>query len=138
MIELQALPALNASLNAASAAWLTAGWILIRLGRRKAHAACMTAAMATSALFLCSYLYYHAHHGVTRFQGQGLLRTFYFVVLTSHTVLAVVVLPMALLTFFRAVRGDLARHKAVARWTLPIWLYVAVTGVVVYWMLYRL
>ena len=138
MICLEKLPAVNASLNAVSAVWLVAGWILIRSNRRKAHAICMTAAMATSTVFLCSYLYYNAHHGATRFQGQGMLRTAYFAVLISHTVLAVVVLPMALLTFFRAVRGDLARHKTLARWTLPVWLYVAVTGVVVYWMLYRL
>ena len=132
------LPALNATLNAISAVLLVAGFIFIRLGRRKAHRNCMLAALATSSVFLVSYLLYHYLHGSTPFAGEGALRTIYFAVLISHTVLAAAVPPLALMTVYRALRRRFAAHAALARWTLPIWLYVSVTGVVVYWMLYRL
>ena len=98
----------------------------------------MTAALTCSALFLVSYLTYHAQVGSVRFQGQGPLRTLYFAVLISHTILAVVIVPLVLVTFVRAKRGRFDRHRAIARVTLPLWAYVSVTGVVVYWMLYRL
>jgi uncharacterized membrane protein YozB (DUF420 family) len=98
----------------------------------------MLSAFATSTLFLACYLWYHAHHGVTRFRGQGAVRGFYFTLLGSHTVLAGVIVPLVLITLYRALRQRFDRHRKIARWTLPIWLYVSVTGVVVYWMLYHL
>ena len=112
--------------------------MLIRRGRRDAHQKVMQAALACSAVFLASYLTYHAQVGSVRFQGQGPVRTLYFAILISHTVLAAAIVPLALVTFVRARRGDFARHRAIARFTLPLWAYVSVTGVVVYWMLYRL
>ena len=132
------LPALNALLNAASAVALLVGFWLIRRGRWRAHRAAMLTALALSAAFLTSYLVYHAQVGSVRFQGQGWLRTVYLSILATHTVLAAAVPVLALVTLSRALRRRFDRHKAVARWTLPIWLYVSVTGVVVYWMLYRL
>ena len=132
------LPALNAILNATSAGLLALGYALIRRGRRDAHQQVMQAALACSALFLVSYLTYHAQVGSVRFQGQGPVRTVYFAILISHTILAIVIVPMVLVTFVRARRGRFDRHRAIARVTLPLWAYVSVTGVVVYWMLYRL
>ncbi len=137
-MTLAELPALNASLNAASAALLAAGYAFVRSGRRRAHAACMIAALATSTLFLASYLYYHAHVGSVRFRGQGPVRTLYFTILVSHTILAVTIVPLVAVTVTRAARRRFDRHRAIARITLPLWAYVSVTGVVVYWMLYRL
>lgn len=132
------LPALNAALNAASAALLLWGWLLIRSGRREAHRRVMIAALVCSGLFLTSYLIYHAQVGSVRFQGQGAVRMAYFAILISHTVLAVCIVPLVAVTVTRALRGQFERHRRLARVTLPLWAYVSVTGVVVYWMLYRL
>jgi len=133
-----ALPLLNACLNATSAALLSAGWIFIRRKRVTAHKTCMVSALVVSTLFLVSYVAYHALAGSRPFGGQGWIRLVYFPLLVSHIVLAAAIVPLALTTVYRALRGNFARHVRIARWTLPIWLYVSVTGVVVYWMLYRL
>ena len=138
MIPLAALPALNAALNGTSACLLVAGFLCIRRKRVAAHKACMLSAVATSTLFLISYLTYHYHVGSVPFRGQGWSRPVYFSVLTSHSVLAAATLPLVLVTLTRALRGRFERHARIARWTLPVWLYVSVTGVLVYWMLYHL
>lgn len=132
------LPALNAGLNASSALLLLIGWRLIRAGRREAHKRVMVAALACSTLFLASYLAYHYQVGSVRFRGQGWIRVAYFTVLLTHTVLAMAVVPLALVTLVRALQARFDRHRRIARIALPIWGYVSVTGVVVYWMLYRL
>jgi putative membrane protein len=132
------LPAIDATLNAASALLLGLGFFFIRRKNIKAHKACMLSAFTTSALFFACYLTYHYYHGVTHFSGQGTVRTFYFALLGSHTFLAVVIVPLVLVTLYRAWRKRFDRHKRLARWTFPIWLYVSVTGVAVYWMLYHL
>ena len=131
------LPTVNAVLNATCAALLVTGWLLIRSGRRDAHQKAMTTALLCSALFLVSYLVYHARVGSVRFAGTGTVRTAYLAILLTHTVLAAAALPLALTAFVLARRGRFERHRRLARWTLPVWLYVSVTGVVVYWMLYR-
>ena len=136
-MDLSVLPSVNAALNAASAVLLVLGYTLIRRRAITAHMVTMLAACGTSTLFLISYLTYHAVHGSTRFQGTGAVRIFYFTVLTSHTILAVVIVPLVILTLTRALRGNFLRHARIARITLPLWLYVSVTGVVVYWLLYR-
>lgn len=138
MISLTDLPTVNASLNAVAAVLLVVGWRLIRRGRVRAHRAVMLSAFGCSVLFLVSYLIYHYQVGSVRFQGTGAVRTVYFSVLLTHTVLAALVPFLAAVTLIRALRARFARHKAIARWTLPIWLYVSVTGVVVYVMLYHL
>jgi putative membrane protein len=138
VLPLDAFPALNATLNGMSAGLLAAGYGFIRMKRVAAHRACMLGATLVSALFLVSYLYYHAHAGVTRFQGTGWVRTAYFVILISHTLLAAVVPVLAAIVLTLALRGRFDRHRRIARWALPIWAYVSVTGIVVYWMLYRL
>ncbi len=132
------LPALNAGLNATSAVLLLAGFLCIRAKRVQAHARCMVAAFCVSTAFLISYLVYHAQVGSVRFQGTGWVRPVYFAILLTHTLLAVTVLPLALRTLALAAQRRFAQHVAWARWTLPIWLYVSVTGVVVYGMLYHL
>ena len=133
------LPALNASLNALAALFLTAGYVLIRRGRRTWHKRAMLMALTTSSLFLASYVVYHVGIGGSRpFAGQGPIRVVYYAILITHVVLAMAVLPLALITTGRGLRSQFDRHVPIARWTLPIWLYVSVTGVVVYWMLYRL
>jgi uncharacterized membrane protein YozB (DUF420 family) len=132
------LPALNATLNATSAVLLTIGWILIRRGHWRRHRAFMIAAFCTSVLFLVSYLTYHAHIGSKHFPGQGAIRVVYFTILLTHTVLAVVIVPLILITLSRGLSSRFDRHRAIARWTLPLWMYVSVTGVVVYVMLYQL
>ena len=132
------LPALNATLNATSAVLLTIGWILIRRGRWRQHRAFMIAAFSTSVLFLISYLTYHAHAGSKHFTGQGTIRIVYFTILLTHTVLAVTIVPLVLITLSRGLSSRFDRHRAIARWTLPLWMYVSVTGVVVYLMLYQL
>ncbi len=132
------LPALNASLNALAAVFLVAGFALIRLRKRGAHRVAMLAAFGCSIAFLISYLYYHSQVGSVRFQGTGGIRTLYFTVLISHTILAALVPFLAAATLYRALRERFAHHRAIARWTLPIWLYVSVTGVAIYWMLYRM
>lgn len=131
------LPALNACLNATSATFLLLGYRQIRQKKIVAHRFCMSAALLTSVLFLTSYLYYHYHHGSTKFAGQGAVRLVYFAILLTHTVLAAAIVPLILLTLQRAFKGEFARHRLLARWTLPLWLYVSVTGVIVYLMLYR-
>ncbi len=133
------LPHLNAVLNSLSAAFLVAGYLFIRRRNVRAHRAMMTGALVSSTLFLISYLTYHfVFHGLTRFSGQGFVRALYLVILLTHTVLAAIILPFVLVTVARALRGDFARHRRVARWTFPMWLYVSVTGVIVYLMLYRI
>lgn len=132
------LPHLNATLNASSFILLTSGYFFIRRGRVMAHRNCQLLALAASILFLISYVVYHQHHGTTRFAGQGTARTVYFTILTTHTILAVVIVPFVIVTLRRALRGDFLRHRALARWTLPMWLYVSITGVLVYLMLYHL
>jgi putative membrane protein len=132
------LPHLNATLNATSAILLIFGYYFIKRGRVVAHRRCQMSAVATSVLFLISYLVYHYHHGATRFPGQGIVRPLYFTLLTTHTVLAVVIVPFVVVTVLRARRGDFVRHRRIARWTLPMWLYVSITGVLVYLMLYHL
>jgi uncharacterized membrane protein YozB (DUF420 family) len=132
------LPTVNAALNASSAAFLVTGWLLIRRGRREAHRRAMLGALACSALFLTSYLVYHAQVGSVRFTGQGPIRSVYFTILISHTVLAVAIVPLVLVTLVRALRGRFAAHRVVARYTLPLWAWVSLSGVAVYWMLYRL
>jgi uncharacterized membrane protein YozB (DUF420 family) len=138
VIPIWYFPAIDAALNATSAILLTIGYIFIRRGNVRAHRACMVSAVVTSALFLVCYIWYHAHHGVTRFSGHGVVRPIYFTLLTSHTILAVVIVPLVAVTLYRAWREMFDRHKRIARWTLPLWVYVSVTGVVVYWMLYQL
>jgi putative membrane protein len=133
-----ALPLLNACLNATSAALLSAGYLLIRRRRVAAHRACMVSALVASTLFLVSYVTYHSFAGSRPFGGQGWVRAVYFPLLVSHIVLAAVIVPLALTTAYRALSGSFARHVRIARFTLPLWLYVSVTGVLVYWMLYRL
>jgi uncharacterized membrane protein YozB (DUF420 family) len=137
-MPLQDLPALNALLNSLSALLLAVGFLFIRAGRREAHRKCMLGAVACSTLFLTSYLYYHAHVGSVRFTGVGAIRTVYFSILVSHTVLAMTIVPLVAFTLRRAFQGRFDLHRRVARVTLPLWGYVSVTGVVVYWMLYRL
>jgi uncharacterized membrane protein YozB (DUF420 family) len=137
-VELRDLPAVNASLNALAALLLVTGYVLIRRGRRDAHRNAMVAALACSTLFLVSYLYYHAHVGSVKFPGTGAARAVYLTILLTHTVLAAAVPVLAIITVTWAWKGNFARHVRIARWTLPIWLYVSVTGVVVYWMLYQM
>lgn len=136
-MELSAFPALNASLNATCAGLLVTGWVLIKTGRREAHRWAMVSAFLCSVVFLVCYLWYHFHAGSVRFQKTGPIRTVYFTILLTHTVLATAVLPVILRTVFLAARGRFEEHRRWARWAFPIWLYVSVTGVVVYWMLYR-
>ena len=137
-MELSSLPTLNAVLNGVSATLLVAGYVMIRQRRIRAHRVCMLSAFATSALFLVSYVVYHANVGSVPFTGQGAIRVVYFSVLISHIVLAALIPPLAIVTLTRALRERFDRHVRLARWTLPLWLYVSVTGVVVYVMLYRL
>jgi putative membrane protein len=138
LISASQLPDLNAALNSLSAAFLLAGFLFIKSKNIKAHRACMLAAFASSTLFLVSYLAYHYQVGSVPFKGQGSVRALYFVILLTHTILAVVVVPLALITLSRALKNKFDAHRRIARWTFPIWLYVSVTGVVVYWMLYWL
>jgi len=130
------LPTLNATLNAIAAALLTLGYVMIRRRRKAAHRRCMIAAFAASALFLTSYLVYHANVGSKLYPGTGPLRLIYFFILGTHVVLAAVILPMAIVTLARALRGRFEQHRRLARRTLPLWIYVSVTGVVIYLMLY--
>jgi putative membrane protein len=132
------LPHLNACLNATSAILLFSGYSFIRSGNVVAHRTCQISALVVSLLFLTSYLFYHYHHGATRFLGEGIARPVYFTILTSHTILAIAIVPLVILTFYRAFRGDFMRHRRIARITLPLWLYVSITGVIVYLMLYQI
>lgn len=133
-----ALPAVNAVLNGTSGALLTAGYCFIRRRKVTAHLACMLTAFGVSCLFLLSYVIYHYHAGSKHFGGHGWIRGVYYPLLISHLSLAALIVPLALTTMYRAWRGQFARHMRIARWTLPVWLYVSVTGVIVYWMLYHL
>ena len=132
------LPHVNACLNATSAVLLIAGYSFIKARNVAAHRACQISALIVSLLFLTSYLIYHYHHGSTRFQGTGIVRPIYFTILLTHTVLAIVIVPLIIITFYRALRNDFARHRRIARITLPLWLYVSITGVIVYLMLYQI
>lgn len=132
------LPALNAGLNSLATVLLLAGYRQIRRRNIAAHRACMLAAFCVSTLFLISYLVYHAQVGSVPFRRQGWIRPVYFTILLTHIVLAAAIVPLALVTLWRAWRERFDRHRAIARWTLPLWLYVSVTGVVIYVMLYRL
>ena len=132
------LPHLNACLNSASAVLLFSGYLFIRRHNVKAHRNCQVSALVVSTLFLISYLVYHFNHGTTRFTGQGIARPIYFTILTTHTILAIVIVPLILITFYRALRADFERHRRIARITLPLWLYVSITGVIVYLMLYQI
>ena len=138
MLDYTVFPAINATLNGTSAVLIVTGRGLIKRGRVAAHRACMIAAVVASSLFLVCYIYYHAHAGVIRFQGHGLVRPVYFSILISHMILAAVIVPLVIITLARAWRGTFDRHRAIARWTFPVWLYVSVTGVVIYVMVYRL
>jgi uncharacterized membrane protein YozB (DUF420 family) len=131
-------PAINATLNGTSAVLLLTGHMLIKRGRMAAHRAVMLTALGTSTLFLISYLYYHYHVGSVHFRGQGWSRPLYFTILTSHTILAAVIVPLIIITVVRALRQRFDRHRIIARWTYPLWMYVSVTGVIVYLMLYHL
>ena len=138
MISVSELPAVNATLNSLSAIFLVGGYRFIRSRNIQAHKACMLSAFASSILFLASYLVYHYQVGSVPFKGQGSIRLVYFTILVSHTILAVTVVPLALITLSRAFKERFTAHRRIARWTFPIWLYVSVTGVIVYWMLYRM
>jgi putative membrane protein len=132
------LPAVNATLNGLSAIFILTGYVLIRRGHRELHKRCMLTALVTSSLFLVSYVVYHANAGSRPFPGTGVARAIYFAILITHVILAAAILPLALTTTARGLRAQYTRHVAIARWTLPIWLYVSVTGVVIYLMLYQM
>jgi uncharacterized membrane protein YozB (DUF420 family) len=138
LIEISSLPALNATLNALATVFLVAGYVLIRRGRPALHQRCMIAALVTSMAFLTSYLVYHYHVGSQPFPGHGTVRLVYLVILFTHIPLAALIFPLALLTASRGLRSQFDKHVAIARWTLPLWLYVSVTGVIIYVMLYQL
>jgi len=138
MTDYSIFPKINATLNGCSAVLLVTGRALIARGRKAAHRAVMLTALGTSTLFLVSYLYYHYHVGSVRFRGTGWSRPLYFSILISHTILAAVIVPLVIVTLSRALREQFDRHRAIARWTFPLWLYVSVTGVIVYLMLYRI
>ncbi len=137
MISIGDLPTLNAALNGTSAVLLTLGYLFIRRKKVNLHKACMVSAFVISTLFLSSYLIYHYHAGSKPFPGEGWTRPLYFTILISHVILATVNVPLAIVTLARGLRGRFEKHRSIARWALPIWLYVSVTGVVVYLMLYR-
>jgi uncharacterized membrane protein YozB (DUF420 family) len=136
VIPLSSLPAINASLNGASAAFLVLGYIFIKRRQILAHRISMISAFVCSTVFLVFYLYFHFHAGLIRFGGQGWIRPVYFTLLTSHTILAAAIVPLVLITLTRALRERFDKHRIIARWTLPLWFYVSVTGVVIYWLLY--
>jgi putative membrane protein len=138
LISASELPTLNAALNSLSAVFLCAGYIFIRAKNIRAHRASMLAAFACSVLFLVSYLVYHYQVGSVAYKGQGGIRIVYFTILITHTILATAVVPLVLFTLSRALREKYPEHRRIARWTFPIWLYVSVTGVIVYLMLYQL
>jgi putative membrane protein len=138
MADYSIFPAVNAALNAASAVLIATGRVLIGRKQVRMHRACMIAAVVTSSVFLACYLYYHAHVGSVHFPGQGWVRTVYFTILVSHTVLAAAVVPLVALSLSYGLRARFDRHRRIARWTFPVWLYVSITGVIVYIMLYRI
>jgi uncharacterized membrane protein YozB (DUF420 family) len=132
------LPALNATLNAISFVLLVTGYAFIRRKQWRKHRVCMIAALVTSGLFLTSYVIYHAQVGSVPFQKTGWIRTVYFAVLIPHVILAALMVPPVIVTVSRGLSARYDKHRRIARWTLPVWLYVSITGVIVYWMLYRL
>jgi uncharacterized membrane protein YozB (DUF420 family) len=136
-LPLSSLPTVNAALNTSSAIFLLLGFAFIRRGRVLAHKTCMLSAFSCSTVFLVSYIYYHVHAGIHRFPAHGWIRPVYMTILTSHTILAVTILPLILITLYRALKTDFVRHRQIAIWTWPLWLYVSITGVVVYWLLYH-
>jgi uncharacterized membrane protein YozB (DUF420 family) len=136
--SVSSLPLVNALLNGLATILLVCGYVAIRSGRIQVHRRLMISAFATSVLFLISYLIYHAHAGSRPFPGRGAIRTVYFTILISHIVLAAVIPPLAAITLWQGLRSRFDRHVRIARWTLPLWLYVSVTGIVVYWMLYQM
>jgi uncharacterized membrane protein YozB (DUF420 family) len=138
MLTISDLPALNATLNGIAAILLVTGYLFIKHGRRRQHQWCMLGALTTSALFLVSYVTYHLHAGSRPFPGQGPIRVVYFAILITHVVLAAVIVPLALVTAVRGLRSQFDQHVRIARWTFPVWVYVSVTGVVIYLMLYEL
>jgi len=135
-VPLMSLPAVNATLNGACTVFLVAGYAFIRNRKIDLHRFCMVTAFLCSTVFLVLYLYFHFHAGLIRFGGQGWIRPVYFTILITHTTLAIVIVPLVLMTLTRALRERFVQHRAIARWTLPLWLYVSITGVVVYWLLY--
>lgn len=138
MPDYSIFPALNATLNGASAVLITTGRVLIGRKQIRLHRACMIAAVVTSSIFLVCYLYYHAHVGSVHFPGQGWARRFYFTILISHTILAATVVPLVLLSLNYGLRARFDKHRRIARWAFPVWLYVSITGVIVYIMLYQI
>jgi len=138
MLTISDLPALNATLNGIAAILLVTGYLFIKQGRRRQHQWCMLGALTTSALFLVSYVTYHLHAGSRPFPGQGPIRVVYFAILITHVILAAVIVPLALLTAVRGLRSEFDKHVRIARWTFPVWVYVSVTGVVIYLMLYQI
>jgi putative membrane protein len=138
MIDYYSLAPLNSILNAIAAVLLMAGFIFIRRRWVRAHRACMLGAVVVSTAFFISYITYHYHVGDVRFQGHGIIRPIYFTILITHVILAAVIVPLVLLTLWRALSGNFSRHRRIARWTWPIWMYVSVTGVIVYLMCYRM
>ena len=136
MIPLSALPAVNASLNATCTVLLLAGYVCIRNHKINLHKTFMLAAFCCSVIFLGTYVYFHLHAGIIRFGGQGWIRPVYFTLLVSHTILAIAIVPLVLITLSRALRERFDRHRVIARWTFPLWVYVSFTGVLVYWLLY--
>jgi uncharacterized membrane protein YozB (DUF420 family) len=138
MLSISDLPAVNATLNGTAGCLLLAGFYFIRHRQIAAHRACMIAAFLTSTLFLTSYVVYHANTGSKPFPGHGPVRALYFTILLTHVVLAATIVPMVLITLRRGLRMDVARHRRIAKWTWPLWMYVSVTGVVIYLMLYRM
>lgn len=137
-MALSDLPTVNACLNGLSACFLVAGFVFIRRKRTTAHRNCMLGAVATSTLFLACYVYYHFHAGRTVFKDPAWFRPIYLTLLLTHTVLAVAIVPMVMVTLVRALRQRFDQHKRIARWTLPLWLYVSVTGVLIYFLLYQI
>lgn len=135
-LPLSSIPPLDAVLNGASAIFLVVGFSFILRGKILQHKICMLSAFVCSSVFLGFYVYFHLHAGIIRFGGQGWIRPVYFTILISHTILAIVDLPLVLVTLTFALSSRFAKHRAIARWTFPIWLYVSVTGVIVYWLLY--
>lgn len=137
-MSISVLPTLNAILNATSGLFLVLGYLMIRQKKIDAHRLCMIAACTASILFLISYVFYHYHAGATTFKGEGLARPVYFTILITHTILATALVPFVIVTLRRALSGRFADHRRVARWTFPAWLYVSITGVIVYLMLYHI
>lgn len=137
-MTVEQLPALNASLNGLSTVLLLLGFYLIKQGKRQAHMKCMIAALCTSTVFLACYLYYHYHVGATRFTDPGWFKPFYLALLIPHVILAVVMLPFIFKALWHAYKGDFDRHKKTVKWAWPMWLFVSITGVLVYLILYQI